>query len=73
MPCRPAPRAASADELPSKQIGETVAAPYNAANSAGPNLGPMNKALIERVKTDMERLKAASPTATIAIDLVGVG
>jgi potassium-transporting ATPase KdpC subunit len=49
---------------------KTVAAPYNAANSAGANLGPTNKALIERVKADIETLKAENPTASIPIDLV---
>ena len=29
---------------------KTVAAPYNAANSGGSNLGPTNKALADRVK-----------------------
>jgi potassium-transporting ATPase KdpC subunit len=40
------------------------------ANSAGANLGPTNKAQIERVKADMEKLKAENPTASIPIDLV---
>src|SRR5271155_4517176 len=29
---------------------KTVAAPYNAANSGGSNLGPSNKALVDRVQ-----------------------
>src|SRR5581483_8598716 len=33
---------------------KTVAAPYNAANSGGSNAGPTSKALIERVKADVE-------------------
>ena len=32
----------------------TVPAPYNAANSGGSNAGPTSKALIERVKADVE-------------------
>jgi K+-transporting ATPase ATPase C chain len=51
-------------------LSKTVDAPYNAASSAAANLGPTNKALIERVKAEMERLKAENPTATIPIDLV---
>ena len=51
-------------------LSKTVDAPYNAASSGGANLGPTNKALIERVKAEMERLKAENPTATIPIDLV---
>src|SRR6202050_2606985 len=36
---------------------KSVAAPYNAANSGGSNLGPSNKALIDRVETDLEKLR----------------
>jgi len=49
---------------------KTLDAPYNAANSAGANLGPTNKALIERVKAAMEELRAENPTASVPIDLV---
>ena len=49
---------------------KTTAVPYNAANSMGSNLGPTNKALIERVKGDVDRLKAENPSATVPIDLV---
>src|SRR5580658_9955150 len=35
---------------------KTVAAPYNAANSGGSNLGPSNKALIDRVRGDLDTL-----------------
>ena len=38
-------------------------APYNAANSGGSNLGPTNKALIDRVKEDVAKLKAENPDA----------
>jgi K+-transporting ATPase ATPase C chain len=49
---------------------KTVDAPYNAANSGGSNLGPTNKALIERVKGDVDKLKAQNPSAQVPIDLV---
>lgn len=49
---------------------KTVAQPYNAANSMGSNLGPTNKVLIERVKGDVAKLKAANPGAEVPIDLV---
>ena len=49
---------------------KTVEAPYNAANSAGSNLGPTNKALVERVKADVEKLKQENPKGTIPIDMV---
>ena len=37
---------------------KTISVPYNAANSGGSNLGPTNKALIDRVKGDVDKLKA---------------
>jgi K+-transporting ATPase ATPase C chain len=49
---------------------KTVPAPYNAANSGGSNLGPTNKALIERVQGDIEKLKLENPSAQVPIDLV---
>src|SRR5712671_2698485 len=49
---------------------KTVPAPYNAANSGGSNLGPTNKALIDRVKDDVDKLKAENPTASVPVDLV---
>jgi potassium-transporting ATPase KdpC subunit len=49
---------------------KTVPAPYNAANSAGSNLGPTSKALVDRVKDDMDKLKAENPSATVPVDLV---
>jgi K+-transporting ATPase ATPase C chain len=49
---------------------KTVPAPYNAANSGGSNLGPSNKALIDRVQGDIDALKKENPSATIPIDLV---
>jgi K+-transporting ATPase ATPase C chain len=49
---------------------KTVPAPYNAANSGGSNLGPTNKALIERVQGDLEKLKQEHPSAQVPTDLV---
>jgi potassium-transporting ATPase KdpC subunit len=49
---------------------KTMPAPYNAANSVGSNLGPTNKALVERVKADVKKLKEENPKGTIAIDMV---
>ena len=49
---------------------KTVPAPYNAANSGGSNLGPTNRALIERVRGDVEKLKQENPSAAVPIDLV---
>ena len=49
---------------------KTVPAPYNAANSGGSNLGPTSKALNDRVKEDVDKLKAENPSAPVPIDLV---
>src|SRR5579872_1425773 len=49
---------------------KTVPAPYNAANSGGSNLGPTSKALNDRVKEDVEKLKAENPSANVPVDLV---
>jgi K+-transporting ATPase ATPase C chain len=49
---------------------KTVPAPYNAANSAGSNLGPTSKSLIERIQGDIEKLKQENPSAQVPIDLV---
>ena len=43
---------------------------YNAAGSSGPNLGPTNPKLIDRIKTDAEKLKAENPGAPVPMDLV---
>ena len=53
-----------------KDSTKTVPAPYNAANSGGSNLGPTNKALIDRVKEDVDKLKQENPSAPVPIDLV---
>jgi K+-transporting ATPase ATPase C chain len=49
---------------------KTIDAPYNAANSAGSNLGPTSKALIERIQGDVEKRKTENPNATVPTDLV---
>jgi potassium-transporting ATPase KdpC subunit len=49
---------------------KTMPAPYNAANSGGSNLGPTSKALNDRIKDDVEKLKAENPQASVPVDLV---
>jgi K+-transporting ATPase ATPase C chain len=49
---------------------KTVSAPYNAANSGGSNLGPTSKALNDRIKDDVEKLKAENPSQPVPVDLV---
>ncbi len=53
-----------------KDATKTVDAPYNAVNSMGSNYGPTSKALIDRVKGDMEKLKAENSSAPVPQDLV---
>ena len=49
---------------------KTVSAPYNAVNSGGSNLGPTSKALADRVKEDVDKLKAEKPNQPVPVDLV---
>ena len=49
---------------------KTVSAPYNAANSGGSNLGPTSKALADRLKEDVDKLKAENPNQSVPVDLV---
>ena len=49
---------------------KTVPAPYNAANSGGSNLGPTSKVLADRVKEDVDKLKAENPSQPVPVDLV---
>ncbi|MBB4428129.1 K+-transporting ATPase ATPase C chain [Bradyrhizobium sp. CIR48] len=49
---------------------KTVPAPYNAANSGGANLGPTSKALADRLREDVDKLKAENPNAAVPVDLV---
>jgi len=43
---------------------------YDATSSGGSNLGPTNHQLLDRVKSDVEKLHAENPGAVIPVDLV---
>jgi len=45
---------------------------YDPTSSGSNNLGPTNKALIDRVATDVEKTRAENPSAAVPIDLVTV-
>ena len=63
-------RPSATTEPDPKDPTKTVPVPYAADNSGGSNLGPTNKALIDRVGGDVDRLKAENPDAAIPADLV---
>ncbi len=44
--------------------------PYAADNSAGSNLGPTSKALVDRVAGDVKTLQAENPGTPVPVDLV---
>lgn len=43
---------------------------YDASSSSGSNLAPTNKALLDRVAGDVQKLRAENPAALVPIDLV---
>ncbi len=53
-----------------KDPSKTVAAPYDASNSAASNLGPTSKALADRVKDDIAALQAENLGVPVPADLV---
>ena len=53
-----------------KDSTKTVNAPYNATNSMGSNLGPTSKALIDRIKGQVEELKKENASMPVPMDMV---
>jgi potassium-transporting ATPase KdpC subunit len=64
----PRPSATSAPDP--QDVEKAVDAPYNAAASAGSNLGPITQKLLDRVKGDVEALRAAGIKGPIPVDAV---
>jgi K+-transporting ATPase ATPase C chain len=65
------------DSRPSATLGpdpkdpsKSISVPYNAANTGGSNYGSTSKALMDRIKADVTRLKAENPSAQVPTDLV---
>jgi K+-transporting ATPase ATPase C chain len=63
-------RPSATTEPDPKDPSKTVSVPYAADNSAGSNLGPTSRALVDRVKSDAAKLAAENPNAPIPADLV---
>jgi K+-transporting ATPase ATPase C chain len=63
-------RPSATTEPDPKDPTKTVPTPYAADNSAGSNLGPTSKALIDRVKGDAATLAKENPDTPIPSDLV---
>ncbi|HZK92034.1 MAG TPA: K(+)-transporting ATPase subunit C [Stellaceae bacterium] len=63
-------RPSATTEADPNDATKTVPAPYAADNSAGSNLGPTSKALVERVAGDAKKLQAETPSTPVPVDLV---
>lgn len=63
-------RPSATTEPDPKDPTKTVPAPYAADNSAGSNLGPTSKTLVDRVKADAATLAKENPGVPIPSDLV---
>ena len=63
-------RPSATTEPDPKDPTKTVPTPYAADNSGASNYGPTNKALIDRIKADVDKLKAENPNLPVPADLV---
>jgi K+-transporting ATPase ATPase C chain len=63
-------RPSATTEPDPKDPSKTIPVPYAADNSAGSNLGPTSKALVDRVKADAATLAKENPGTPIPVDLV---
>jgi potassium-transporting ATPase KdpC subunit len=63
-------RPSATTEPDPKDPSKTISVPYAADNSGGSNLGPTQKDLIERVKSDAAKLGKENPGTPIPVDLV---
>jgi K+-transporting ATPase ATPase C chain len=63
-------RPSATTETDPNDSSKTIPVPYAADNSAGSNLGPTSKALIDRVTADTKTLHDENPSAPVPVDLV---
>jgi K+-transporting ATPase ATPase C chain len=64
------PRPSATTDTDPNDSTKTIAAPYNADNSGGSNLGPTSKALVDRITDDTKKLAAENPGTPVPMDLV---
>ncbi len=62
------PRPSATNTPDPADASKTVDAPYNAANSSGSNLGPLSKALVDRVTADADQWRGAGGAGVIPAD-----
>lgn len=63
-------RPSATTEPDPKDPAKTVPVPYAADNSAGSNLGPTARPLVDRMKGEAVKLREENPSAPIPVDLV---
>ncbi len=63
-------RPSATTEPDPKDPSKTIAVPYAADNSAGSNLGPTSKALVDQVKDAAAALEKQDPGVKVPVDLV---
>src|SRR5215472_9803167 len=63
-------RPSATTEPDPKDPSKMIPVPYAADNSSGSNLGPTDKALIDRVNADATKLAKENPGTAIPVDLV---
>jgi K+-transporting ATPase ATPase C chain len=64
------PRPSATTDADPADVSKIVDAPYNAASSAGSNLGPITQKLLDRVKGDVDALRASGVAGSIPVDAV---
>ena len=64
------PRPSATTDTDPNDSTKTIDAPYNAANSAGSNLGPTSQKLVDRVKSGIEAWRAMAGSGPVPADAV---
>src|ERR1022692_3027602 len=64
------PSAAGTGYDPTSSGGSAAGTGYDPTSSGGSFLGPTNKALVDRVNGDVQRLHAGNPSMPVPVDLV---